>query len=327
MVSYFVVEQSAEFVDTIMKERTLVLGSGVSALAYLFYNRDAFALAGEQVGGLFAKAKDLGPQYVWKTSSTTKLLTDMGYIDPVGKNSSAATRVIKIGYLWEGRVSRLEDLSASERAEIQRLYALKTRGIEPKASFMSDGKSEFEIYSVPVEELVAELLKRVSLRLVPRSAKSVNMYYKRVVDGSGEIWEYDKLVSTVPAPVLLKLIGKEAEVHRLKAFDKIYEKRAPVYTFENDMEGRGYAYIYVPGDDYAFHRVRHVGDGKVVREYTLVRGQEADVVDAGAVAQKRGQIVSGHEVGESLPSSVECYGRYASWQHGIRLEDVLEEIQ
>lgn len=308
-------------------DRTLILGSGISSLVYLFYHKDAFALAGEQVGGLFAKAQDLGPQYVWKTPSTTKLLTDMGYIDPVGKNSSAATRVIKIGYLWEGRVSRLEDLSASERAEIQRLYALKTRGIEPKASFMSDGKSEFETYSIPVGDLVSELLKRVSLRLVPRSAKSVDMYYKRVLDGNGEIWEYDKLVSTVPAPVLLKLIGKESEDSRLKAFDKVYEKGDSRHVFEDDMEGRGYAYVYVPGDDYAFHRVRHAGGGKVVREYTLVRGQEAGSAGVEVVVQKKGQIVSGHEIIESLPNSVECYGRYAQWRHGIRLEDVLEEIQ
>lgn len=308
-------------------EKTLVLGSGASALVHLFYNREAFALAGGQVGGLFSKAQDLGPQYVWKTRSTTKLLTDMGYIDPTNKNPSAATRVIRVGYLWGGRISRLEDLSAPDRAEAQRLYALKTRGIPPASSFMSDGKSEFDVYELPVEELVAELLRRVSLRIIRKSAKSVDLYRRVVRDSDDCPYEYDRLVSTVPSPVFLKLIGKEDEAPRLKAFDKAYEKAPTYYPLEHDLCDGKFDYAYVAGDEYSFHRVRRLDGRHVVREFTI-KDSSTSKFPGAAVIQKSGQIVSGHEVLESLPrESVRLLGRYSEWQHGIRLEDVAEKIQ
>ena len=317
------------------KVKTLVLGSGASALAYLFYNPDSFALAGEQVGGLFAQAQNLGPQYIWKTASTTRLLKDMGYFDEGSEMTKVTVQMVRIGYLWKGKITRLQDLEIDDRRDIQRLYALKTRGIAPKASFMSDGKSEFEIYSLPVDALIAELLRRVSLRLVLQKASEIDMYNKVVrIENNGPkalptFIPYDKLVSTIPAPVLLKLIGNESEVTRLRAFDKVYEKTAAYYPFEHVLcSGGEFDYVYVAGDEYPFHRVRKLDDRLVVREFTLIDGYSGPKFPESVLTQKKGQIVSGHEVLESLPpDSVECYGRYAEWKHGIRLEDVLEEIQ
>lgn len=315
-----------------MKEKTLVLGSGISALAYLFYNPDAFALAGEQVGGLFAKARDLGPQYVWKTDSTTRLLRDMGY----GSLASAEMRIktIRIGYLFNGEVARLEDLTVTERAVVQHSYAMKTRGIPPKDSYMSDGRSEFEIYSIAVEDLVKELLQRVSLRLFYHKASAVDMYRGIVLVEKPNLgltvpFEYEYLVSTVPAPVFLKLIGKEAEAPRLKAFDKVYEKSPAYYPFEHLMcSGNNFDYVYVAGNEHPFHRVRKFDGRMVVREYTIVDGYSGPKFPDTVLTQPKGQIVSGHEVLESLPKdSVVTYGRYAQWKHGVRLEDTLEAIQ
>lgn len=323
-----------------MKDRTLVLGSGVSALAYLYYNPGAFALAGDQVGGLFASAQNLGPQYVWKTESTTKLLRDMGYIDSPIQPPSAATRVIRIGYWWRGKVSRLEELSDSDRREVQRLYSLKTRGTEPKDSHMSDGKSEFEIWDLPVDQLVADLMKRVELRLIHQKALRVDPYRKLVYTGTGvyDFMDYDTLVSTVPAPVLLKLIGKEESAKNLLAFDKVYDRSQAETEVEEQFAimNRGFAdervdYVYVPGGEFQFHRVRYIkeGDGapEFVREYTVKDPELLKEFPKEALVQKRGQIIGGHEILSSLPKNIELLGRYAEWRHGIRLEDVLEALQ
>lgn len=318
-----------------MKEKTIVLGSGISALAYLFYHSDAFALAGDQVGGLFASAKNLGPQYVWKTPSTTRFLTDMGYIDPSGKAPSAATRVIRTGYWWRGKINRVEDLNDSDLLEIRRLYSLKTRGTEPRDSHMSDGKSSFEIYDVPVDELVADLLKRVEMRLVYVRATSVDMVNRSVyAHGHETEYHYDKLVSTVPAPILLKLVSNEALAEKLKAFHKVYERGEETTEVEEQLSihNRGFAdemieYVYVPDSHYDFHRVRCVGENEFVREYTLKNDAHVANFPKTALIQKRGQIIGGHEILKQLPSSIKPLGRYAEWRHGIRLEDVLEAIQ
>lgn len=314
-----------------MRDRTLVLGSGISALAYLYYNPNAFALTGDQVGGLFRQADSLGPQYIWKTKSTTKLFNELGITPP--------TRQIKVGYWWKSELYEQDELDGPTLLQIKTMYAKRTRGVAPKDSFMSSGKGEFEIYDLPVQTLVTILLEKVGLRLIPKKASAIDLYRQRVYTPESftmNYFEYDTLVSTVPAPVFLSLIGAQEQTKNLRGYDKVYErlvfqtKKNP-HLIEQRALDRGMDYVYLPEQvidgGYDFHRTRIMAGGPtfdVVREYTLIDGM---VPPTKGKKQPNGQIISGHEVLESLPKNVELLGRYAEWKHGIRLENVLEAIQ
>lgn len=311
------------------RDKTLVLGSGISALAYLLYDESAFALAGDQVGGLFKMAADLGPQLIWKTESTSKLLSDLGV-------KNMGYRVVKVGYYYAGKLWSEEELDPEVMKLIRREYSFKTRGTEPRGSHMSSGKGSFEVFDLPVQELVSMLMDRVSLRLIREKALKVDLYERRI-ETSGRTYHYDDLVSTVPAPVLLKLTGNEHLVGTLTAYDKVYQKvtgdtEDHFFVFEREALSRGFEYVYCPDEGAPFHRTRIIpGDGfdgleGVVREYTLTPALRGGGSTPEGILQKGGQIVGGGEVLRSLPPSVRLLGRYASWKHEVRLEHVLDEI-
>ncbi len=287
--------------------KTLVLGSGITALAYLYYDREAFALAGDQVGGLF-KQQVMGPQYVWATPSTRKLLNELGL--------ERRVRHLSIGYSLGGNIYQASDITADRMDEIRKQYAMKTRGITPAASHMSSGNGAPEIFSISVGQLVDTLLDRVRLRLIPCSATGVYMYGRQVYV-KDEAFEYDRLVSTIPAPIFLGLTRNGDQAKLLLARDKAYEK--------HEVGGvLGYDYVYYPEEE-PWHRISVMGGvgevTSVIREYTLLPGQDAP---EGSRRHRAGQIVGGREVLLSLPSSVELLGRYAEWRHDRRLENVLD---
>lgn len=320
-----------------MREKTLVLGSGISALVKLFYDPDAYALAGDEVGGLFKQSDDLGPQLIWVTASTTRLMRDLGL--------SLESRRVSVGYYFKGKLWSSEALeSAKLTGEARSLYSLKTRGTGVKTSHMSSGKGSFEVFHFPVNALVDTLLERVAMRLIKGKALAVdphNHLVKVRTPGLESDYTYDTLVSTVPAPVLLALVGHFDKTEKLLGWDKVYSKLedASVLDLERAALHAGFDYVYLPeaftdsGDDFQFHRTRVIGgvgsSVKVVREYTVTPSLLQ--ITRGAIPsgklQKRGQIVGGHEILGQLPSNVERLGRYAEWRHDRRLEDVLEEVQ
>lgn len=313
------------------RHKTLVLGSGISALAYLFYNPESFALAGDQVGGLFKQAADLGPQLIWATPSTKRFLSDLGF-------EKQETRTVLVGYYFNNRLWSQAELEREKLFHVVKdLYSQKTRGTPARESHMSSGQGEFEVFRMTVQELVDTLLQRVRMRLIPEKATHIDLYNGIAYTIESE-YSYNTLVSTVPAPILLDLIGKREYANGLLAYDKVYQKASEedgLWRFEKDAATLGYDYVYViEGHD--FHRTRIFeevnGNHGVVREYTLTPSlvDRLNGIEAGiptGLIQKKGQIVSGHEVLRELPPSVELYGRYSEWKHSVRLEHVLEALQ
>lgn len=299
--------------------KTLVLGSGITALAYLYYDREAFALAGDQPGGLF-KQQVMGPQYVWATDSTKRFMKELGLAPKI--------RQLRIGYCLGGKLFPAAVFTEDRLDDIRRQYSEKTRGIAPVGSHMSSGKSNPEVFTIGVSHLVDVLFSKLVMRINKSSATNIDMFNQAVCVQAGQaqgIVEYDKLVSTIPAPTLMKLTGNEEQVQFLKAFDKAY--RVETGLTPNHILQSGFDYVYFPEDE-DFHRVSVVGgsgpEAKAICEYTMKPG--GFEVPVGAKVHKMGQIIGGHEVLEGLPPSVECLGRYAEWRHDRRLENVLDVV-
>lgn len=296
---------------------TIVLGGGPSALAFLFYNHDAVALAGPSLGGQFAQSKQLGPQLLWEDANTRALLEALGL--------STELRSISVGYFWNGRLIAGGDLGSAEQ-HVKKAYAMKTRGTEPKGTFLSEGKSVYNVFVATVEELVAALIEKVKDRCVLESAIQIFPEQKTVISSLGKGHKYDTLVSTIPAPILLKLITPDHPTLKdLQAFDKLYVRATTgqVEPWMREALGREFEYVYVPGDEHLFHRVK-LGD-PIILEYTHKSGVQVHGI--GTVTQKGGQIVRGHEeLAKAVPPEIKLLGRYSQWKHGIKFHDVLREI-
>lgn len=302
--------------------KTLVLGSGPSALAYLFYNPDAFALAGDQVGGLFAQQAGLGPQLLWHDKLAQNLMEDLGL--PI------TTRQVKVGYIYRRTLLPREAMTDSEFEDFRNVYSLRTRGTKPIASHLSGGRSSFLAFTTPVDRIVQELAKQVALRLILGKAVFVDLYSRTVGSNQESTYlHYEKLVSTVPAPVLLSLIGHQDKIGQLSARDKTYleVQTSALPRWARDAVELGFDYVYVVDEECTtpYHRVKFLGGegGTAILEDTIQPGQTPP---SSARLHRAGQIIGGSELLRSLPTYIETLGRYASWNHGIKLNQVLEII-
>lgn len=289
--------------------RTLVLGSGLSALVYLHYDDLALALAGPQVGGQAARSGELGPQLVWDDPLARELLSSLGL--------PLVPQRVQVGYhdpAGGGVVPQ-------PPGKFREAYALKTRGQAPRASYLSGGRSSFTVLQVTMAQLAAELRRRVELRLLLTAAEAVNPWERWVLGGDGQRYHFDTLVATIPAPKLLKLLGRADAAEQLKARDKGYETWKLHQLPSWAQAAKLFDYVYVADPAVPYHRVKfNPGGETAVVEYTARDGEKLAV---NGVLHPQGQIISGGEVLSSLPPWIRTLGRYAQWDHGVKLNEVL----
>lgn len=310
--------------------KTLVLGSGISALTYLFQNPEAKALAGaaSRRGGMFKTQSMLGPQYLWADKFSEKFLQML--------TLPTAMRMIRVGIYYKKKLYTPESkIAVTTAQDISNLYALKTRGIKSKSSFMSSGKMTYAVFNVSLETVVNALLKRVQERLIPSSAVCIYTDTRFVQDNFGDMYTYDKLVSTIPAHDFLSMAGFDGMQH-LKSRDKMYGvvKLSKCAAWIKDAHKKKLDYVYCPCDSEEWHRVTFTklfNEDYVVLEYTKTAITNWDMVAAdsffsGTTIQLRGQIVSGKEVLCGMPAEIKFYGRYAEWDHSVKFNDVLRRV-
>jgi len=305
-----------------MRERTVVLGGGISAMSYLLYHPEAFALGGPErgLGGLAALQDRVGPHLVWADLNTERLLRDL--------KLPTESREVRVGYLVSSEVVGSDQMSAAEFSRFRDAYSYKTRGTGARPSHMSSGRGTFAAVKVEMREVVAKLYEAVSFRVVPVSAKGLLLWDQVVISDGEEEHSYDHLVSTIPAPVFLRLTGMQHLSASLEARDKAYRSVSyaalPPWATRAQREGFEYAYVADPAIE--FHRIKYLPD-RAVLEYTFPSGIPTCVRDdRDAFKHPAGQVIGGAEVFRSLPPSVELLGRFAQWDHSVKLNQVLERV-
>src|SRR3990167_339981 len=301
-------------------EKHLVLGSGISALIYLYYHPESQAIGGEVRGGLFAKQKCLGPQYLWVDKYSGKLLRDLCL--------PRTKKKIRIGYYYNGKVFSREKLSTIEYNRIRSRYALNTRGTVDKGSYMSQGVGSFKAYDLGVDTLVQRLLQEVEARIMPFNAIDIDID-NRLVHSTNGTYFYSKLISTVPAPLFLRLAGYEHLVQSLQAKDKYYltidNDELPAWAKECTCD---FDYVYVVNsysDLHYYHRIKF-DKTTAVLEFTGRNTMVDNWKGPGLIKHVGGQIIGGSEILKHLDKNIIFLGRYAQWQHGIKTNQVLEKV-
>lgn len=302
-------------------EKNLVLGSGISALAYLFYNHEALAIAGKGagIGGLAAIQSKIGPHLLWVDSNTERLLKDLGL--PTDQ------RTVRVGYLVGEHVVSGRHLTAGEFQSFRQLYSRKTRGVEAKASHMSGGAKEFRVFKIGMDDVAKKLLEAVQSRLIQGSVSEIDVYNRILLVEYKTTHAFETLISTIPAPVFTEVSDMAHLTGRLVAWDKVY--RCTPYDllppWASEASGR-YEYAYNADPRDTFHRIRFM-PGYAVLEYSIPNLKDFVCNSAcETITQPKGQIIAGAEIFESLPEYIRLLGRYAQWEHGVKFNQVLKRI-
>ena len=290
-----------------------IIGGGISGLIASLYNKD-FKIISNDIGGQFGK-KNLGPRILQVSKSSFNLLNDL--------NLRAKTKTCKIGFKIGDHF--VDSVSKEDRVK----YYLKSRCIndinlsvqykQEYSSSMSDGKSEIDYYDVSWQDIIEALIERTSAPIIGKVSK-IDLVKKEltIVDENNLSFvnKYEKLISTIPAPVFYKLSGKKYEFLRYAS---------KLFVLSSNYDIKDYDYVYFPENKNKCNRITKVKDNLYSVEYTFINRNYLSFNTVNSIDMQMlpiGQIISGSV--EKL-ENFEFLGRFAEWQHNVRITEVIEK--
>ena len=282
-----------------------ILGGGIAGLITAFYNPE-YTIITDSIGGQMSDT-GLGPRILEVNEFSSALLDDLGYED-------LPTKTAKIGYMvWGQYVNELTD-------ELKLEYYKKSRYLselkEPPKSVMSDGKKEIVYYDINWVDLVNRLIIELKNDPIIGTIHSIDTSHREVKVDSN-IFKYDTLINSLPAPLFFKLSYLEPE-QKLTYVPKTF-----IIT-ESFFNMGDFDYVYFPGDEVPYHRVTKLNDGKVAVEFTTPQHKDElledwpEAIDAKTIFA--GQIQSGNP---GHIDNVYYVGRFGCWDHDLKTDDVV----
>ena len=293
-----------------------ILGGGITGLVTAFYNPE-YTLITDQVGGQMS-VKGMGPRLLEVNDNSAMLLEDLGY-DTV--NIKTAT----VGYVQDGK--ELDSLTEAQR----KAYYMKSRCLEDAASVppsvMSDGKKELKYFDIDMSDLVTKIFALITNKIILGKAIKIDTENQtlevELTEKKTSKLDYEHLVSTIPAPLFYKLSGLKPE----EKFETI--PKSFIIVAEQNIDMRGYDYIYFPGKECEYHRISKVGNGLVSIEYTSKKvlsyfSRKWNHIMRKSYRIDNGQISKG-KINEI--KNVSFIGRYACWDHDLKTDDVVQQAK
>jgi len=296
--------------------RKYVIGGGLAGLIFMHYNSDYILIEGREDKEISVPL----PQYIYDDESTRELLTELGI--------NFEKRTVHVGiYFVNGWVPPAD--------EIRALYYEKTRGetIEDFPPYtMSMGKTEFDILDVSIQDLREVLRNRIIGRIIHEDVVSIDFEQKYLwtTDYLSGATPYEKVVSTIPAPIFLKIIGWMNELYWLKwkpIF--VYSAQAKPTSF---IYQHTFDYVLFPGPEVPFYRMTKGQFFDIGIEST----QEFDVkkwfpgLEPKSFVMPYGKIVGGciQEIAMKYigpdTDEITFFGRYGAWLPQLKIQDVIK---
>jgi hypothetical protein len=275
---------------------------------------------GGDVGGRSKAPFPLGPMILEKTEDTEWLLDNLG-IEP-GEPSTYI-----VGYYQDNKV-----LGKAPEGFKEAYYA-KTRGDgTPTISVMTGGRDSLVGWDIKGLGLLDKLKKTV--KALDNPAKSISPYDKMIYL-EGSIMKYDNLVSTIPMPKFLELTGDKRSIKDFESWGTNFVHTTLAVDNPNNaiikfLLAGPYDYIYVADPSYAFHRATRVGPSEIVFEFREDRSPVVpdEVIQTEACFIPNCQILPyrGNTTFQRM-SNIDLIGRYAEWDHKIKLEKVIRRAR
>lgn len=200
------------------------------------------------------------------------------------------TKEISIGYYFRGKVS-------DEQSEMSVLeYSLKMKKTTPYVP------TKFRYFDISWKTLMSRVLERNSEVYLDR-IQTVDLKNHELHSDVGNIYRWDTLISTIPAPLFKRLSGNTL-TWNLK-FIPVNQ----VKTFEDEKEWSMFDYVYFC--DYDDRRIRWTNDGTL-----------ESISDRMIDGMSRYRIIDGSVTNVK---DVMFAGRFAKWDESRLISDDIEE--
>jgi hypothetical protein len=306
----------------------VILGGGISGLIFAYYHKD-YAIITEDVGGQMKSHFDIGPRYLHLKSEIVK-----DFLQRLDVPTELST--IRVGFLDDtGWVKKL-DVSFRQK------YYLKSRQAKDLSGFddsvMNTNLREFDVLRIDFKELILNLFERVADRIYYGKIEKIDIEKQQIcvtdICNSTLTSNFDKLVSTIPLNVFLKIANldinsKEDFDIDLKAYDMSYCLVPDDFFFMREFD-----FIYDCGNITQFHRMTKTKYGIVLDFFgsrTLEEIQKLfpiyKIQSEDLKVLKNSQIISLKNDFKLENENIRFFGRYGAWNRRWKTETVIEESQ
>lgn len=309
----------------------LVLGAGPAGLIAGYLLR--IPVVGEVVGGQQAEGRlTLGPRIFELTEDSIKLFESLDI------DWQSEVREYRVGYARIG--SPTTAMIPNDQFRLD--YYRKTR--DPNAetfpeSCLSGGKNV--ITGIDLDMVVRKLEERVAIipgrvHYIDRTPRGYQVTCVTKQDNFLRVSSNlpcESIISTIPLPVLVKTMNKPVEMEQPKSkstyFAWVKRDCFGVDPFESE-EGK-FDYVYFADSTCLFHRATRIGKLYACLEFESKERLDVFVKDAldpdylVSTREVKGAQLT-NKLGLQEYQGITLLGRYGTWNHGVKLEDVVKEV-
>lgn len=294
----------------------IVLGCGIAGCLIGFYKKN-FKVIGKIQKNIFTNNFPLGPQLLYDTKEIRDLLYDL--------NLNVYNDIVHVGY-YNGK--EYKDIINDN---FKQKYSLITRNKkEYESSFLSDGRNSYSVLRISNNKedfkfLLQSLYKVLKKRnqIIDDWINNIDIIHKTISLKEKSCINYNQIFNTIPLNVFLKLSNIE-----FKCFDfKLNYKHFYKCTYNNDLDKElKYKYDYIYSINNLYTRKTYYENFII---YETVDKIYENTIDSNSIVDKKEnlkiQIIN--NVNFKSINDIIMIGRYAQWNHKIRLNEIIKKIK
>jgi hypothetical protein len=310
-------------------EEKIILGCGSAGLVSLFYNRDFTAHARNTLGE-FSHKYQLGPRLIQDDERKTSenFLDDFLGIYGLRERFSILKKLAKIGYEYQDHT--IKDYADES---FKKKYTSRTRNKkEYEKSYLSDSKNSIahlvfrnrstnEIIEDTFKYILTTIAEKEKNRIFTHDAKSIDLNCSTIAFDDDSKRSYTELVSTIPLDIFNAISSADIR------FDSEKLNKNFVITEVNNSDdiklSQTYSYIYSISS--SFTRKTYC-DKCIV--YEMMKETDRKTIEGNKIIDRITlplQIKNSFSI--SSLKNVTFVGRYAQWNHSIKLQNVIERAK
>lgn len=307
---------------------TIVLGCGTAGLVHVFYHSDSIAYGGKILGELSYKYI-LGPRLLQSDEKGVmrSFIEDFLSKYNLKEKYTIYPKVARIGYEYQdGTIKEFADESFKKK------YVQRTRNKkEYEKSYLSDSQSIISHYVLKSVEsgeeindsfsfIFKEIAERETNRIIEKNVKSIDLEQCRIIFDDDKEITYDSLVSTIPLNIFRDI--SKANIN----FDfELLNKNFIICDLSSDEDKKlseKYSYVYSVGNRYTRKTYQ-----KYYVVYEAIKDFEKKIEGNSIIDKVSLKLQIKDSFSMSSYKNILFLGRYAQWNHGIRLHNVIERAK
>ena len=293
-----------------------ILGGGVSGLIFKFYNPE-FTIISPDVGGSLVHNNVFSVSWIHDTKYTRKLLSDLKIvIDPYD---------VVMGYYYNGYVHSGCPDEYKRKIILNKMTDITNdkliENFEIPATILSVDSNIIKGLNLDIFTIFDKL--DAGDDMITATVKSITDTH--ITISTGEKLQYDKLVSTIPAPVFWKIYSDKNNQRGNSEFEQF--KFLPITivdTFDKPLIFNAkYKLIYF-AEDYSFNRILWKEPFSYSYEFTgkidNIKKYLPNVKITSISKQHVGRLITCDNVQPS--DNITFLGRFAEWDHSNKIQHV-----